>query len=506
MDLTSVRLLRIGLAKQIKQPKVQLTLRDKEQTRAFEALVSDKFTDEQISHSYFKLPTAFGKTVMFSRMVHAYYEAAKSAGAKNKKIIIVEPNLSLIGQTQEKLKKFVDITATEYSGRVKDKHKDVIITTYNSLGKVYDMIGADNIAFIFADEAHHMLGEKISKDLKYYNEHIPIIGFTATPEYEENRAVAKLLNTEIYAMDILVAVEKGILSPVKGGLCVSSIVCDLSKVPLKRGSGEYDYDEIMANFNMDTLATEIANVYAFGQDEETGIQFNTLKAIINCPNTKIANLQAAKINEIIGRKVAVALHKVGIDDKEYDKLKEDFQKKGKYSVVCQVGTLTEGFDDEKVSLCINYPTHSRVKEEQTVGRAIRTDDENPKKIAFVLDTVFRTKPDETQEDILKNAATARQVLFNDVANGHMVLYPKDFRRRITQTNDLESKRSRKNKNHGVELITDTVTLMGLKRLETERVKKEKGQDNVKTKEWLTAETWPKIRISRATMCVLLAKN
>ena len=165
MDLTSVRLLRIGLAKQIKQPKVQLTLRDKEQTRAFEALVSDKFTDEQISHSYFKLPTAFGKTVMFSRMVHAYYEAAKSAGAKNKKIIIVEPNLSLIGQTQEKLKKFVDITATEYSGRVKDKHKDVIITTYNSLGKVYDMIGADNIAFIFADEAHHMLGEKISKDL-----------------------------------------------------------------------------------------------------------------------------------------------------------------------------------------------------------------------------------------------------------------------------------------------------------------------------------------------------
>lgn len=486
MDLTDVKLLRAGLAKQIKRPEMHGTLRDREQTKAFEALVSDKFTDEQISHSYFKLPTAFGKTVMFSRMVRAYYKAAESAHAKNKKIIIVVPNLSLIGQTQEKLKKFVDIIATEYSSRVKDKHKDVIVTTYNSLGKVYDMIGAENIAFIVADEAHHMLGEKISKDLKHYNEHVPIIGFTATPEYEENRAVAKLLNTEIYAMDIPIAVERGILAPVKGGFCVSSIVCDLSKVSLKRGTGEYDYDEIMTKFNMDTLVTEIANVYASGRDEETGIEFNTLKAIINCPNTKIANLQAAKINEIMGRDVAVALHKVGIDDKEYDKLKEDFQKKGKYSVVCQVGTLTEGFDDEKVSLCINYPTHSRVKEEQTVGRAIRTDDENPKKIAFVLDTIFRTKPDETQEDILKNAADARQVLFNDIADGLMVLYPKDFRRNIKQTNDLESKKSRKNKNSDVELITDTVTLMGLKRIETERIKREKGQVNVKTKEWLTA--------------------
>ena len=479
MDTTDVELLRAGLARQIADADAWPTWRDKQKLEVFRELVSDKFTDEQIAHSYFKLPTGYGKTVMFARMARAYFDALIATGTKkHQKIVIIVPRLSLIEQTQKKLEKFANITATEYSGQKKNINSDVVITTYNSLVKLFGVVDFNDVALIFADEAHHMLGAKISEQLTFYNQFVPIIGFTATPEYGANRAVANMLNTEIFAMDIPKAVKIGVLSPVKNILYRSSIVCDLSNVPAT-STGDYDYEKITTQISPETLATEIARIYADGFDKETGTKFSTLKAIINCPNAAIANLQAAKINEIMGRDVAISLHKVGISDKEYDRLKEDFED-GKYTVACQVGTLTEGFDDVTVSMCINYPTRSRVKAEQTAGRAIRIDENNPDKIAFVLDTIFRATKNEAPEEILYTASNSHQVLFKDIAEGNIVLYPKDFQR----------KNNTGTRTHGnvefvdFDLITDSATLIELNRRTEERIADEFIPE--KTDEWLSA--------------------
>ena len=480
MNTTDVELLRTGLARQIADADAWPTWRDKQKLEPFRELVSDKFTDEQIAHSYFKLPTGYGKTVMFARMARAYFDALIATGTKkHQKIVIIVPRLSLIEQTQKKLEKFANITATEFSGKKKDNSSDVIITTYNSLGKLFGVVDFNDVGLIFADEAHHMLGKKISERLTFYNKFVPIIGFTATPKYEANRAVANMLNTEIFAMDIPKAVEIGVLSPVKNILYRSSIVCDLSNIPAT-STGDYDYEKITTKISPETLATEIARVYADGFEKETGTRFNTLKAIINCPNAATANLQAEKINEIMGRDVAISLHKVGISDKEYDRLKGEFES-GRYTVACQVGTLTEGFDDVTVSMCINYPTRSRVKAEQTAGRAIRLDEDNPDKIAFVLDTIFRATKNEAPEEILYTASSAHQVLFKDIAEGNIVLYPKDFQRDKTNIGT---------RTHGnvefvdFDLITDSATLIELNRRTEERIADEFIPK--KTDEWLSA--------------------
>ncbi len=481
MDTTDIKFLRAGIARQIKQPEMLQMLRGK-QTEAFHALVSDSFTDEQLSHSYFKLPTGFGKTVMFATMARAYFDAIKASGIKHRpKIIIIVPRLSLINQTKEKLDKFADLVATEYSGRKKDNKSDIIITTYNSLDKLFGIIDFNDVGLIFADEAHHILGEKISKRLAFYNEYVPVIGFTATPEYEANRAVADMLTTEIFAMNIPESIEANILSPVKNVLYRSSIVCDLSEVSAST-NGEFNYDEITTKISPDTLATEIARIYAEGVDEDTGIEFKSLKAIINCPNAKIADIQAAKINEFMGHDVAISLHKVGITDKEFNRLQQDFID-GKYTVACQVGTMTEGFDDVTVSMCINYPTRSRVKAEQTAGRAIRIDDNNPSKIAFVVDTIFQSKPNEDAKDILYTAHNAQQVLFKDIV-GRMVLFPKDF-----QKQKMQSKTPRTSNEKNVEfidfdLITDNTTLIELNNIAKERIANETIEE--KTDEWQSA--------------------
>ncbi len=483
MDTTDVKLLRDGMVKLMANADIWPDKRDKEKLRAFRALVSDKFTDEQIGHSYFKLPTGYGKTVMFARMARAYYNEIDATGAKRNKIIIIVPTLELIDQTQEKLTDFANIDATEYSGREKEINSDVIITTYYSLGKLFGVVDFNDVGLIFADEAHHMLGEKISERLTFYNKYVPIIGFTATPEYDTNRAVAKMLNTEIFALDIPEAVNRGVLSPVKNILYRSSIVCDLSSVPAKT-NGDYDYQKITTQIDPEILATEIARIYAEGFDDETGIEFKTLKAIVNCPNSTIANLQAKKINEIMGRDVAVSLHKVGINDKKYDILKDEFKYGSQYKVACQVGTLTEGFDDKTVSLCINYPTRSRVKAEQTAGRAIRIDDNNSKKIAFVLDTIFRATANEPQEEILYTAANSHQVLFKDIAGGNMVLYPQDFQRQQTNAGERKTRNRDNAEFIDFELITDSATLLKLNRTAQERIADEHIPE--KTDEWLSA--------------------
>jgi len=483
MDTTDVELLRTGLARQIADADAWPTWRDKRQLEVFRELVSDKFTDEQIAHSYFKLPTGYGKTVMFARMARAYFDALIATGTKkHQKIVIIVPRLSLIEQTQKKLKKFANITATEFSGKKKDNSSDVVITTYNSLVKLFGVVDFNDVALIFADEAHHMLGAKFSEQLTFYNQFVPIIGFTATPEYEANRAVANMLNTEIYAMNIPEAVDRGVLSPVKNILYRSSIVCDLSNVPATN-TGDYDYEKITAQISPEKLATEIAHVYAEGFDEETGVDFHRLKAIINCPNAAIANLQAAKINEIMGRDVAISLHKVGIGDKEYDRLKGDFED-GKYTVACQVGTLTEGFDDVTVALCINYPTRSRVKAEQTAGRAIRIDENNEYKFAFVIDTLFRSTPDARDEDILYTASNSHQILFKDIAESNVVLDPKKIQEKLAEKNP-----ARIHKHNTVEfvdykLITDSATLIALNRRAEERIADEFIPE--KTDEWQSA--------------------
>ncbi|MFQ6777778.1 MAG: DEAD/DEAH box helicase, partial [Alphaproteobacteria bacterium] len=479
MDLTDVQLLRRGISEKLKSKFEREKLRDK-QVDAFKALVSDKFTDEQISHCYFKLPTGFGKTVMFAHMVDAYFDAIKSTSVKRQKIIIIVPRLNLIKQTKDKLIEHVGVSATEYSGRKKDTDCDVIITTYDSLKNLFGIVDFNDVGLIFADEAHHMLGEKISKQLEFYNKFVPIIGFTATPEYESSRAVANMLNTEIFSMNIPDAVTAGVLAPVKNVLYRSSIVCDLSTVPAT-SSGDYDYDKIVTKISPDTLATEIARIYANGCDEQTGTEFKTLKTIINCPNTKIANLQATKINEIMGRNVAISLHKVGISDKEFEKMQDKFIA-GEYIVACQVGTMTEGFDDQTVSLCINYPMRSRVKAEQCAGRVIRINEADPKKVAFVVDTIFRATHDEKIEDVLYTASRAQQVLFKDIADGNIVLYPKDFNNRNAGLND-EKKRT-----HvefvDFDLITDSTTLIELNHKTMERMADEFIPQ--KTDEWLSA--------------------
>ena len=437
-----------------------------------------KLSDSKIAASYYKLPTGFGKTVMFSYMAQAYLSQARANDDK-KKLVILVPRLNLINQTGDRLNSFAGFTASEFSGRAKDTDADIIISTYRSLDKLIKTIGIKNIGMVFADEAHHVTGDKISQTMTDLMKSVPTIGFTATPSYNANKSVANVMKTEIFAMTIADCVRSGMLSPVKNILYCSSIVYDLETVPATN-QGEYDYNSITGQIDTETLTNEIADIYINGIDEDTGRRFIDCKAMINCPNIEMAKRQADAINQKAGRTIARAFSS---DMKDFEAEKAKFIA-GEYQVACQINTLTEGFDDTTVSLCINYPTRSAVRAEQAAGRAIRLNDSDPHKIAFVIDTIFRKHDGETSDTALQTARHAKQVLFKDIAD-EMVLIPENFNDGITHGKHHPHTRSKHETVKPYEIITSTETLLNLNHVDTDRAKEEKVPK--KTDEWLTAQ-------------------
>src|SRR5690606_19366160 len=81
-------------------------------------------------------------------------------------------------------------------------------------------------------------------------------------------------------------------------------------------------------------------------------------------------------------------------------------KEGRIKMLCNADLLIEGFNEKQASVCLNLrPTKSIVIAEQRAGRVLRLDEENPEKIAYVVDFL-----DEG------NSEKNRPVLFTDIVN------------------------------------------------------------------------------------------
>lgn len=401
----------------------------------------------EISSGYFRLPTAFGKTVMFSVMSRAFLNKAENAT----KVVILVPRLVLVDQTLEKLKEFANTKGSVYIGSEKDTSADVIVSTYRSAERLFETLKSENqdVGLIIADEAHHAIGEKISEIMKNALENTPVIGFTATPTFSEDHALGDVLPYEIYTLSIEDCVKEGHLCPIKNILYRPSLKFNILNAPVKQGSdADFDYVKLGQLIKIQSLIDEIAHIYL--EDGDGDKKFRDMRAIINCPNVKIAEEQAKKINELAGQDVAVAVHS---DQKDFDKKVKEFLSK-KFKVVCQVNTLTEGLDDTSVELCVNYPSYSPVKIEQSGGRVLRIDKDNPNKIGYILDAVFSANESESLETSLKRAFVAGQVLYRDIA-GEFVVKPEEQEKTHVDSNYCAQPRK---ENRPFELVSDEYLL------------------------------------------------
>ena len=341
------------------------------QMEVFEALAN--YLKNGGMEGYFKLPTAFGKTVVFS-------EFAKAADVKT---LVVVPTIELIDQTEDKFGQFSSPTQV---GKVYAESRNfgekVTVITYQSLVRwIEERVPPEEAVnfrpydyeLVILDEAHRALGESTSEALAAFPDSVKL-GFTATPFYDKERNLEKLLGTMIYGMTIKEAVEESLLSDFK--VWVARTNTDLSGVGVNPQTGDYNRIQLARAIDIPERNKAAADLY--------NTHFDGQSAIV----TSATIAHAIHIAEEF-RKNGIAAEAIygNLGQKKRTELLDKY-KSGEIKVLVSSKLLDEGVDLPKASVLINLrPTCSPVVAEQRGGRVLRIDTSNPFKDATIVDFI-----------------------------------------------------------------------------------------------------------------------
>lgn len=345
-------------------------LREKQKI-AFQSIVDG--LEQNIDQGYLKLPTGFGKTVMFT-------ELSKLAVSAGLKVTVVVPTKILLKQTQEKgFKKFAPEVPVGvfYGDEEKDASKPITITTYDS----FENIDPNSTDLLILDEAHRGFSNRRQDVIKQINALFKI-GFTATPDASEERTLDKTLPHKFHEVTRREAVREGILSPYR--VIIVKTQADLSNVKISEG-GEFDAQQLDRAIN--TEARNQAAVTFYKQ------AFEGMQAVAYCTSVAHAEAQAKKFNDN-GVPAAVVHGEMSL--KQREEIQEKFNR-GEIKVLCNMKLLIEGWDEPKASVCLNLaPTLSIINADQRGGRVLRTDETNPDKIAYIVEFLDKNENPRTQ--------------------------------------------------------------------------------------------------------------
>lgn len=367
-------------------------LREK-QMNVFEAIY--EFFKENKTDGYIKLPTGTGKTVLFGQIIRAV------ANGKSRALIVV-PRIQLVQQTYESLKNF----APEMSiGRINMYHKEygnkITILTYTSwqIQLETGQLLIDDFDYVILDEGHRALTPKIRPHIEAAKKRSIVLAFSATPGFSVNKHLNELLTHEIYAMDLAEAVALGLLSGVRVMLVDMNI--DLSSTASVRGDYDVkDLEKLINTSKVNHTALEVYQTYFKGEC-----------AIIYANSVQ-------HVSDVVATFVAAGIDARGIHGrilkKKREKILEDYHL-GVFNVLVNCDLLIEGFDEPRVSVCMNLrPTQSVVLAEQRGGRVLRLDTDNPGKIATVVDFMYK-----------ESSRRKGAILFSQITGGALLL-PESF--------------------------------------------------------------------------------
>lgn len=350
------------------------------------------FLETGETEGYVEAPTGFGKTVLFSEMIKA----------TDQKTLVVVPSRILVEQTYQRLKQFnPTLDVGRYYSDKKERDNQVTVTTYTSLVISCGGVRPEDIDLLILDEVHQSLTDTRIEAVGRFSNPVKL-GFTATPEYTQDKRVENLLNNQIHAVTLKEAVETGLLCSFSVFLAETDV--DLSNVSVDN-DGDYNDRELEEAINIYSRNKSAVELYRRLNEEYSGLS----KAVTYCVSIRHAQEVARVFNE-----AGVPAAAIWSDqDKDERRRVLEAYGRGEIKVLTNVNVLTEGFDDPQAALCLNLrPTLSKVVAKQRGGRVLRLDPGNPRKHAIVVDYLDRNE----------NKRTA-QVTFAQVAEGSQIINP-----------------------------------------------------------------------------------
>ena len=335
--------------------------------RDYQSEAADRLLDDWKEHqsSLVVMPTGCGKTVFFAEVIRRM---------QPRRAMVLAHREELIFQARDKIHRFTGLDAevemgVYHSTGMLGVLPPVIVSTVQTqtaggdgAGRMSKFLPQD-FGLLVIDEAHHAVSSTYRRCVDWYSQNpdLKILGVTATPDRADEEALGQIFESVAYDYEILDAIHDGWLVPVEQQV-------------VEVGSLDFSQCRTTAG---DLNGADLAQVMESEQNLH-GIASPTLeiagdrRALVFAASVE----QAERLAEIFNRSrpgsAAFVCGKTPKDERR--KLLGDFQH-GLLQFVCNVGVLTEGFDDSGVELVVMArPTKSRALYAQMAGRAIRPAD------------------------------------------------------------------------------------------------------------------------------------
>lgn len=296
------------------------------------------------------LPTGGGKTIVFSALVR---ERA------NRPTLILAHRDELLSQAREKLVSVAPEMAMS-TGLVKAASNDVgapvVIASVQTLSRKsrLDQLPT-NFGTVIIDEAHHAAAASYQRVIDHVDADL-VLGVTATPERHDGKSLEKTFEELVFARSIEEMIADGYLvAPIGKRI---SVDVDLSEV--KVTAGDFQGEALAeALEEAGTPAEVLATYIEHGENR---------KSLVFAPTVAMAHHMAEVFR-------GAGLKAEALDGTTPKSERDGILRRlhvGETQIVCNVGVLTEGFDEPSISCVIlAAPTKSRGKYTQIVGRGLR---------------------------------------------------------------------------------------------------------------------------------------
>lgn len=282
---------------------------------------------------------------------------------------------------------------------------DVLVMTYHGFRMAYQRgaISKDDVDIIFADEAHHLMGEQTQAACRSFTQgEIPVIGFTASDRYSEDRLLSSVLPHKICEVDFRSQiVDEGVLPPMQ-----LIAVSTPNLIMARRSGGEFSESELASLVHNEDRNNHIIDWIKHFTSEGRHVFVPCIRGN-DCEHSQILANAASqqkiydeRIDEY--RDLVARCVKSTMTQGEINAVLEEWSQ-GKVDVLFTTAMLGEGWSSSLVDVVVDAaPTTSRVVSEQRVGRLTRHNEKWPVKVyVSLIDRVKGGKRLYTPWDVLE---------------------------------------------------------------------------------------------------------
>ncbi len=290
------------------------------------------------------------------------------------------PTKTLVEQTASEVESWLgEPVGVLYSDRKEPLPGGTNVTTYAQLERCPPAIwsGLARAPLVFADEAHHTLTiERFRLLESRFSPEALRVALTATPDYDEVRALCRFFPRLIHELPLEDALDLGLMAPLR--VWVLEVDADASGVRVV--AGDYE-DATLGSVMGSQLFLDAALRLRYAPANR-----NT-RALVTCRT----RAQAHQLTRFFERHQPVGAPRVGLilGDTKTDQRKQllaDFEA-GAVDTLVQVGVLIEGWDSAVCKVLIDLsPSLSLVRSAQKYFRVLTAHAEREARIYVLLPT------------------------------------------------------------------------------------------------------------------------